>query len=79
MDTRWKHPWTCTLNEPTGCGKKVFVKKFLKYIDRLSDTRFERIILYYGEWQSEYRDLGKDIEFREGLPQNTDWLKARFS
>ena len=34
----------------------------------------EHIILYYGEWQSEYRDLGKDIEFREGLPQSTDWL-----
>ena len=74
MDTRWKHPWACTLSGPTGCGKIVFVKKFLKYIDRLSDTRFERIILYYGEWQSEYRDLGKDVEFCDGLPQNTDCL-----
>ena len=62
------------LSRPTGCSKTVFVKKFLKYIDRLSDTRFERIILYYGEWQSGYRDLGKDVEFCEGLSQNTDWL-----
>ena len=62
------------MSGPTGCGKTVFVKKFLKYIDRLSDTHFERIILYYGEWQSGYIDLGKDVEFREGLPQNTDWL-----
>ena len=74
MDTRWKYPRTCTLSGPTDCGKTVFVKKFLKYIDQLCDTRFERIILYYGEWQSGYRDLGKDIEFREGLPQNTDCL-----
>ena len=59
MDTRWKPPWTCTLSGPTGCGKTVFVKKFLKCIDRLSDTHFERIILNYGEWQSGYRDLGK--------------------
>ena len=59
MDTRWKHPWTCKLSGPTGCGKTVFVKKFLKYIDHLSDTRFEHIILYYGEWQSGDRDLGK--------------------
>ena len=73
MDTRWKHPWTCTLSGPTGCGKTVFVKNFLKYIDSVSNTSFDRVILYYGEWQSGYRNLGKDIEFREGLPQNTDW------
>ena len=52
--------------------EQYLLKKFLKYIDRLRDTHFERIILYYGEWQSGYRDLGKDVEFREGLPQNTD-------
>ena len=62
------------MSGPTGCGKTVFVKKFLKYIDHLSNTHFKRIILYYGEWQSGYRDLGKDVEFREDLPQNTDWL-----
>lgn len=39
----------------------------------MSDTRFERIILYYSEWQSAYRELGDDIEFREGLPQNSDY------
>ena len=53
---------------------KLFVKNFLKYIDSVSNTSFDRVILYYGEWQSRYRDLGKDIEFREGLPQNTDWV-----
>ena len=74
MDTRCKHLWSYTLSGPTGCGKTIFVKKFLKYIDRFSDTHFERMIPYYGEWQSGYRDLGKDFEFREGLPQNTDWL-----
>ena len=57
-----------------GCGKTVFVQKFLKYIDSATNTRFDRIILYYGEWQSGYRDLGKNIEFREGLPQNNDWV-----
>ena len=40
----------------------------------VSNARFDRIILYYGKWQSGYRDLGKDIEFREGLPQNNDWV-----
>ena len=51
----------------------VYVQKFLEYIDSVSNTRFDRIILYYAEWQSGYRDLGKDIEFREGLPQSNDW------
>lgn len=73
MDTRWKHPWTSMLCGPTGCGKTEFVKKFLKYIDRMSDIRFERIIFYYSEWQSGYRDLGKNIEFREGLPRSEDY------
>ena len=60
------------LSGPTGCGKTVYVQKILKYIDSVSNTRFDRIILYYGEWQSGYRDLGKDIEFREGLPQSNN-------
>ena len=62
------------LSGPTGYGKTVYVQKFLKYIDSVSNTRFDRIILYYGEWQSGYRDLGKYIEFREGLPQSNDWV-----
>ena len=62
------------LSGPTGCGKTVFVQKFLKYIDRASNRRFDRIILYYGESQSGYRDLGKDIECREGLPESNDWM-----
>ena len=74
MDTRWKHPWNSMLSGPTGCGKTVYVQKFLKYIDSVSNTRFDRIILYYSEWQSGYRDLGKDTEFREGLPQSNDWM-----
>ena len=65
------------LSGPTGCGKTVYVQKFLKYIDSVSNTHFDRIILYYGEWQSGYRDLGKDIEFREGLPQSNDWVNDR--
>lgn len=53
---------------PTGCGKTEFVKKFLKYIDFLSDTGFARIILHYSEWQPAYKQLGSNVEFCEGLP-----------
>ena len=74
MDKRWKHPWACILSEPSGCGKTVFVKLFLKQIDRRSNNHFDRIILYCDEWQSAYRELGRVIEFREDLPESSDWL-----
>uniref|UniRef100_A0ABD2W5X1 AAA+ ATPase domain-containing protein n=1 Tax=Trichogramma kaykai TaxID=54128 RepID=A0ABD2W5X1_9HYME len=74
MSLPWIHPWTSMLCGPTGCGKTFFVKKFLKNIDPMSDTRFARVILYYSEWQPTYRELEVDnIEFHEGLPQNSDY------
>ena len=39
----------------------------------MCDTRFERVILHYAEWQNGYRELGEKIEFREGLPQTGDY------
>lgn len=39
----------------------------------MSDTAFDRVILHYSEWQSGYKELGKSIEFREGLPQSGDY------
>lgn len=38
----------------------------------MCNVKFERIILYYSEWQNGYKKLG-DIEFKEGLPQSTDY------
>uniref|UniRef100_A0ABD2W625 AAA+ ATPase domain-containing protein n=1 Tax=Trichogramma kaykai TaxID=54128 RepID=A0ABD2W625_9HYME len=73
MSMPWIHPWTSILSGPTGCGKTFFVKKFLNNLTRMSDTRFERVILYYSEWQPTYRELGNSLEFREGLPQTSDF------
>ena len=58
---------------PTGCGKTYFVKRFFRFIDRMSDTAFARKMLYYSEWQDGYLEYGKDVEFHEGLPQNEDF------
>lgn len=76
MDTRWSHPWTAIVAGPTGAGKTVFIRNFLKHIDVMSDTVFERVILYYAEWQNAYKELrvaGAVAEFREGLPQFEDF------
>lgn len=40
----------------------------------MCDTPIERVIVYYAEWQPGYKDLkGRKVEFREGLPQTSDW------
>jgi len=70
MDVRWKHPWTSI--GPTGCGKTIFVKIFLRYLSTMSDARFERVLFYYAGRQDAYRQLQyhacvvKEKEKREG-------------
>ena len=81
MDTRWKHPFTCCVCGPTRCGKTQFVKKFLANLPTICNVRFDRILFYYAEWQeaypTEFRPGGDAprIEFREGLPQASDYSK----
>ncbi|XP_071579098.1 uncharacterized protein [Temnothorax nylanderi] len=77
--------WTSIVCGPTGCGKTIFVKTFLRHLSRMSDARFERILFYYAEWQDAYRQLHyndgerggagrkNEIEFREGLPRPEDY------
>lgn len=73
MDTRWIHPFTAIISGPSGCGKSTFVRRFLSHADRMCTVKFARILLYYGEWQEAYRELGANIEFHEGLPQSSDF------
>ena len=62
---------------PTGCGKNLFVKRFLDYLPEICDARFYRVLFYYAEWQDAYRrdfkPNGAPIQFREGLPQLADY------
>ena len=74
MDTRWQHPFGALISGPSGSGKSFFVKKFLTNLERMCSEKIERIIFYYAEWQPIYTQLGaKNIEFKEGLPQNFDF------
>lgn len=70
-----KHPFAMSLNGPSGAGKTFWLRKFLKYAGDLCDTKFDRILLYYAEWQEMYQELGQNIEYHEGLPQNSDFNK----
>ena len=63
----WKHPFTCLISGPTGCGKTVFAKRFVNNINRMMDPIPERIIWYYSEYQTVFGTVN-NVEFVEGLP-----------
>ena len=66
MDPRFKHPFTCVVAGPTGCGKTYFVKQLIANIHTHFKPVPERIVWCYGEWQSFYTELPQ-VEFIEGL------------
>ena len=69
MDARWKHPFTCIVAGPTGCGKSTFVTRMLRHAAAMIDPPPERITWCYGEWQEAYATMDLvDVRFEEGLP-----------
>merc|ERR1712240_860940 len=67
MDVAWKHPFTCVIAGPTGCGKTMWVKQFLKYMSLIMSPVPQEVVWCYGEWQPVYDEM-KDVTFVEGLP-----------
>ena len=43
MDVRWKHPFTCIVAGPTGCGKSTFVTRMLHHAATMIEPPPERI------------------------------------
>ena len=69
MDARWKHPFTCIVAGPTGCGKSTFLMRMLRHAAAMIDPPPERITWCYGEWQEAYATMDLvDVLFEEGLP-----------
>ena len=69
MDVRWKHPFTCIVAGPTGCGKSTFVTRMLHHAATMIDPPPERITWCYGEWQEAYATMDLvDVRLEEGLP-----------
>jgi len=69
MDVRFKHPFTALVSGPTGSGKSYFVRDLLRHRSQLIDTPIHEIIWCYGEWQSLYAEMKKEmsINFHEGI------------
>ena len=69
MDPRWKHPFTCIVAGPTGCGKTTFVARLLRNASTMIDPSPERVTWYYREWHSAYENLDiPNLHLEEGLP-----------
>lgn len=67
MDPRLRHPFTCIVAGPTGCGKSTLIKNIITYKSELINPVPERVVWFYGEWQPMYETL-PDVEFIEGVP-----------
>ena len=71
MALTWKHPFTCLVTGPTGCGKTQFTLKLLRHAQRVIFPAPWRILWCYGVYQStfdNFRDAG-NVEFHEGIPE----------
>jgi hypothetical protein len=66
----WKHPFTCIVAGPTGCGKTMFMKRFVENALDVVNPPPLRIIWCYGIFQDIFRDI-KGVEFNEGLPEES--------
>jgi len=69
MSLTWKHPFTCLVSGPTGCGKTQFTIKLLKFAREIVEPAPEKIIWCYGVYQEAFEELSGHAEFHEGLPQ----------
>lgn len=66
-----KHPFTKLITGPTQSGKSFFIERLLNNLSYMMDYPPEEIIFCFGEWQSAYERLNKNIQnirFIEGLP-----------
>lgn len=73
MDVRLKHPFTCVIAGPTGCGKTQWVKKLLTQSETVVNKPPQNIIWCYGEYQPAYIEIQQtvgNVTFIEGIPDD---------
>lgn len=74
MNIKLQHPATFCISGPTGSGKTVWIYKLIKHRQYVFDNAPERILWFYGQYQSSFEKFSRDlpiIEFFDGLPE--DW------
>jgi len=75
-DIRFKHPFMCIVNGPSGSGKSSFTLRLVQHLDSLcTEPNFRgRIIWCYSEKSAVPREtltsLHKNVSFHKGVPQH---------
>jgi len=75
MDLRLKHPCTGLLAGSSSCGKTEFTKRLVENCDAMFNTKFQRIVWQYTEWQKAYEELRDrcQVDFVLGKPSLQDF------
>src|SRR6266496_4471083 len=68
MALTWKHPFTCLVAGPTGCGKTQFTIKLVKFAKSVIEPAPEKIVWCYGVYQKVFEEL-TGVDFHEGIPE----------
>ena len=77
MDVRFQTPYRMQIIGPSSSGKSYFLSRFLHHSEDLMDEPPQYILYFYGEYQSLFTRMSKDISnitFIEGVPDNLDSL-----
>ena len=68
MSLMFKHPFTCIVAGPTGCGKTQFTKRVIQYASIIIQPPPQKIVWCYGVYQKLFDEI-RHVEFQEGLPK----------
>ena len=68
MSLTWKHPFTCLVAGPTGCGKTQFTINLIKFAKSIVEPTPQKIMWCYGVHQSVFEELN-NVQFHEGIPE----------
>lgn len=69
MELKWKHPFTAMVAGPSSCGKSSYTTRFLKHLDKVTDTDFFEIV--YCAPEASYPDLSEcktPVKFMDCIP-----------
>ena len=67
MDPTWKHPFTCVVAGPTGCGKTTFVLELVERAPEMISPPPAKVIWIYDDYQTAFDELSDRVEFTRDL------------